>query len=163
MAVSQIDYRIQGTAQDRGTLSNNVLQRALTCGEGPSDGYAMIDVLPDDVLLEVFDAHRIRQSGISDCRRWRWDRLVHVCRRWRQIIFASPLRLCIHLRCTNGILVKNFLGCWPAFPISDGKVRFSSVQRLFFPNPEPDHRFSSGIFPNLELNHRFRFERVRFR
>jgi hypothetical protein len=138
MAVSQIDYRIQGTAQDRGTLSNNVLQRALTCGEGQSDGYAMIDVLPDDVLLVVFDAHRIRQSGISDCRGWRWDRLVHVCRRWRQIIFASPLRLCIHLRCTNGILVKNFLGCWPAFPII---VYYTHRKDIFAPmiNPDDEH------------------------
>ena len=30
---------------------------------------------------------------------------------------------------------------------SDGKVRFGSVRGLFFPNREPDHWFSSGIFP----------------
>jgi hypothetical protein len=45
---------------------------------------------------------------------------VHVCRRWRQIIFALPLRLHIHLHCTfiRGTDVRKFLGCWPAFPIS---------------------------------------------
>jgi hypothetical protein len=47
--------------------------------------------------------------------------------------------------------------------LSDGKVRFSSVQRLFCLNPEPDYWFSSGIFLNPELNSRFRFKRVRFR
>ena len=78
----------------------------------------MIDMLPDDLLLEIFDAHRISQSGFSDCRFWKWVRLVHVCQRWRQIIFDSPLRFCIHLRCTDKIDVKKFLGCWPAFPIT---------------------------------------------
>ena len=34
------------------------------------------------------------------------------------IIFASPLRLCIYLRCTDGVDVKKLLGCWPAFPIA---------------------------------------------
>ena len=46
---------------------------------------------------------------------------------------------------------------------SDGKVRFSSVQSLFFPNPELDHQFSSRDFPEPELNPRFRLKRVQFR
>ena len=72
----------------------------------------MIDMLPDDVLLEIFHADRI------DYLFWEWVRLIHVCQRWHQIIFDSPLRLCIHLRCTDKIDVKKFLGCWPAFPIT---------------------------------------------
>ncbi|KAN0132155.1 hypothetical protein V8E53_009921 [Lactarius tabidus] len=32
-------------------------------------------------------------------------------------MFAFPLRLCVHLHCTNGIHAKTFLGCWPSFPI----------------------------------------------
>ena len=46
---------------------------------------------------------------------------------------------------------------------SDGKVRFSSVQSLFFPNPDLDHQFSSRDFPEPELNPRFRLKRVQFR
>ena len=30
---------------------------------------------------------------------------------------------------------------------SDGKVQFSLVQSPFFPNPEPNHQFSSGDLP----------------
>ena len=45
---------------------------------------------------------------------------------------------------------------------SDGKVRFSSVQRPFCPNPKLNHQFSSGDFPEPELNPRFRLERVQF-
>ena len=51
----------------------------------------------------------------------------------------------------------------PALPLSDGKVRFSSVQRLFCLNPEPDYWFSSAISLNPELNPWFRFKRVQFR
>lgn len=122
MAISRSDCKIRGKAQDR----------------DQSDGYAMIDKLPDDVLLEIFDAHRIRQSGISDCSGWQWDRLVHVCRRWRQIIFASPLRLCVRLHCTNlnEIHVQKFLGCWPAFPIIVDYV--SGRPKGIFPVEAPD-------------------------
>ena len=45
---------------------------------------------------------------------------------------------------------------------SDGKVRFSSVQRPFCLNPELNHQFSSEDFPEPELNPRFRLERVQF-
>ena len=81
----------------------------------------MIEMLPDDVLLEIFDAYRILHllpKFYHHCNKWDWDRLVHVCRRWRQLIFASPLRLSVQLHCTQGIDVKKFLGCWPAFPIT---------------------------------------------
>ena len=77
----------------------------------------MIDMLPDDVLLEIFDADRI------DYLFWEWVRLIHVCQRWHQIIFDSPLRLCIHLHCTGEIDVKRFLGCWPALPITVSYTR----------------------------------------
>ncbi|KAH9167715.1 hypothetical protein EDB89DRAFT_112310 [Lactarius sanguifluus] len=82
--------------------------------QGKSCGYTtMIDMLPDDVLLDILDFHRIIESGF---RLWSL-RLAHVCRQWRQIIFASPHRLHIQLRCTYGTPVRRLLGCWPAFPI----------------------------------------------
>lgn len=78
-----------------------------------------INILPDDVLLEVFDWCRI--DGDPDQHPfdpvWKWHRLVHVCRRWRQIVFGSPLRLDLQILCTNGTPVRN-LYCWPPFPIT---------------------------------------------
>jgi hypothetical protein len=63
-------------------------------------------MLPDNVLLDVFD------FGVSE-----WHTLVHVCQRWRYIIFASPRRLDLTILCTYGTPVRKNLGCWPPFPI----------------------------------------------
>jgi hypothetical protein len=49
---------------------------------------------------------------------WGWVRLAHVCRRWRQIVYGSPLRLHIQLRCKRGTPVRTHLSCWPPFPIA---------------------------------------------
>ena len=43
---------------------------------------------------------------------------MHVCRRWRQIIFQSPHRLDLKIRCTSTTPVRENLGIWPAFPIA---------------------------------------------
>ena len=71
-------------------------------------------ILPDDALLDIFDFYQHNHSRIK-CQ-W-WSLLVHVCRRWRQIIFESPHRLNLQILCTHGTPVKNYLGVWPAFPI----------------------------------------------
>ena len=47
-----------------------------------------------------------------------WQRLTHVCRRWRQIIYASPRYLDLFLYCSNRTSVAKNLGSWPAFPIA---------------------------------------------
>ena len=72
-------------------------------------------MLPEDTLLDIFDFDRILESDYS---KWRWDRLVHVCRRWRQIIFASPLSLRLQLRCIRSTPVGKYLGVWPPFPLA---------------------------------------------
>ena len=43
--------------------------------------------------------------------------LVHVCRKWRQIIFDSPHRLNLRILCTYRTPVRKNLGVGPAFPI----------------------------------------------
>jgi F-box-like len=72
-----------------------------------------IDVLPDDVLLEIFslcgEANRFDLS-------W-WKTYVHVCRRWRQVIFASPLHLRLVLDCNPKSPVRRSLNIWPPLPI----------------------------------------------
>jgi hypothetical protein len=71
-----------------------------------------ITSLPDDALLEVFDFYMNVTRGED-----RWHTLVHVCRRWRIVVFASPHRLNLQLLCTQKRPVKKMLGIWPALPI----------------------------------------------
>lgn len=80
--------------------------------------HTSIHVLPDGVLLDIFDFCRTeRGSGVfRKHTNLEWQ-LVRVCRRWRYLIFASPSRLDLKLLCTHGTPVKKALGCWPAFPI----------------------------------------------
>jgi hypothetical protein len=90
---------------------------------------AAIDRLPDEVLETIFrfdsptPIYSDRNSFPPLHRRepWDWHRLVHVCRRWRYIIFNAPRSLELRLFCTYGTHVtgngKKNLDCWPALPI----------------------------------------------
>ena len=100
------------------------VQRALTSsGIGKSHRRAVtIGMLLDDVLLEIFDF--CRRIVHDDYPFWpavhpvsNWCILVHVCRRWRQIIFESLHRLNLRILCTHRTLVSTNLGVWPALPI----------------------------------------------
>jgi hypothetical protein len=46
-----------------------------------------------------------------------WQSLVHVCRRWRSLVLASPRRLNLRLFCTPGTPAKDTLDAWPALPL----------------------------------------------
>ena len=76
-----------------------------------------IDTLPDDVLLLIFHFNRVSSGRLDDADQlsltWRWDRLVHVCRRWRSIVFASPNFLDLKLVCGPWTPVE----LWPPLPI----------------------------------------------
>ena len=74
-------------------------------------------MLPDDVLLEIFDLCQDNDNDSPDWRVWEWRLLVHVCQRWRQIIFASPHRLNLRIFCTDETPIRKNLGIWPPFPI----------------------------------------------
>ena len=84
-----------------------------------------VNVLPDEVLLAVFDffvdqdvdqgvhlSTRHRKKEIE-----RWQPLVHVCRRWRSVVFESPHRLKLRLVCTVKTPARYTLGVWPALPL----------------------------------------------
>ncbi|KAH9169286.1 hypothetical protein EDB89DRAFT_1489661 [Lactarius sanguifluus] len=80
-----------------------------------------IDTLTDNILLEIFDLIGSSRPfyEVHFYPVWNWHTLVHVCRRWRQIIFASPHPLDLQLLCTQGTPVKKDLGLWPpTFPIA---------------------------------------------
>src|SRR6266702_3152624 len=94
------------------------LQRALTlCGTGESYRHAItISMLPDDVLLEIFDFYQ-KNHAYDIVRTCKWHILAHVCQSWRQIVLASPHRLNLQIPCTSTTPVRKNLGIWPAFPI----------------------------------------------
>jgi hypothetical protein len=76
----------------------------------------MIDILPDDVLLEIFHFYKDDPTSIR-IYTWCWITLIHVCRRWRHIIFGSPQRLNLRLVCSEKTPVRRSLDIWPPFPI----------------------------------------------
>ena len=78
-----------------------------------------IDVLPDDIILEIFDHHRLAAQEYALFGPWEWHRLAHVCQGWRSVIFASPHRLNLRLVYTYKKPVRKDLECWPpSLPIS---------------------------------------------
>ncbi|KAI0295427.1 hypothetical protein B0F90DRAFT_1148160 [Multifurca ochricompacta] len=87
---------------------------------GTSEDHECVTIssLPDDVLLEIFNRHRLFTLNGPTDDMWEWHRLTHICRRWRYLIFASPRRLDLRLLCTDGTPVRRTLDCWPALPIS---------------------------------------------
>jgi len=70
-----------------------------------------IDMLPDIALLEIFDFYM--HGAWTEA----WQMLVHVCRKWRDVVFGSPRRLNLLLSCTARKPVKAMLDVWPLFPI----------------------------------------------
>ena len=80
-----------------------------------------IGTLPDDVLLEIFSFYvhkRDKHNWYEPDKDRRWHTLVHVCRRWRTVVFASPRRLDLRLLCTEKSPVREMLDIWPVLPIS---------------------------------------------
>ena len=82
---------------------------SVTSSDEYSAGRVTFDMLPDDVLLDIFDFYRMDFSYYP----WRWHKLVHVCRRWRHVIFASPRRLDLQFLCTPNTPVRELLDFLP--------------------------------------------------
>ena len=68
-------------------------------------------MIPDIALLEIFDSY------VGEQQTEVWHRLVHVCRKWRNVVFGSPLRLGLRLLCTSSTPVRETLDVWPLLPI----------------------------------------------
>jgi hypothetical protein len=47
-----------------------------------------------------------------------WEKLMHVCQRWRYLIFESPIRLNLQLYCTVQLPVRKLWDVWPPFPLA---------------------------------------------
>jgi len=68
-------------------------------------------MLPDIALLEIFDFFYV-DAWIET-----WYTLVHVCQKWRNLVFWSPRRLNLRLYCTDRTPVRETIDAWPLLPI----------------------------------------------
>ena len=112
-------------------------------------GRVTIDILPDDVLLHIFHFVRVicadsmrfpnyRRRG-KNMVRWPpswWHPIVHVCRNWRSVVFASPRFFDVRLVCNPTTRVE-LMDVWPPLPII-------ITNGVYFPLPE-DCNFDVAI------------------
>jgi hypothetical protein len=75
-------------------------------------GQMTINILSDDELLCIFDCYVAEAPNIEV-----WHTLIHVCQRWRNIVFGSPRRLNLRIACKSLRPVRKKLDVWPAIPI----------------------------------------------
>ena len=108
-----------------------------------------IDMLHDDVLLDIFDffaeEYSFSKEGLEE-----WQTLVHVCRRWRSLVFGSPRRLNLRLFCSDETPARGTLDVWPALPlfIVGGGIA-ESVDNIVAVLERSDRVFDIGL-RNLE-------------
>ena len=76
-----------------------------------------MDTLPDDVLLAIFNSYLNEDREYSVIRARAWRSLVHVCRRWRSVVFGSPRHLDLQLVCTGRTPTRDRLDIWPTLPL----------------------------------------------
>jgi hypothetical protein len=97
---------------------HNIMQRLLLTRRDVGQVMS-IDMLPDDVLLKIFDLFQEEEYEIIDEGIERWQSLVHVCRRWRWVVFGSPRRLNLRLLCSDSEITpaRDTLDVWPALPL----------------------------------------------
>jgi hypothetical protein len=87
-------------------------------------GRVTIDILPDDVLLEIFDHYVAEADQHGNYEGW--QTLVHVCQKWRYVVFQSPLRLNLRILCSAKTPVREKLAVWPPLPIIIVHLRYLS-------------------------------------
>lgn len=88
----------------------------------------MIGSLPDEILLKIFRYYLHKSPRF-------WPTLVHICRTWRRIVFASQHTLRLRLFCAPGTPVLKTLDCWPALPIA---IEYGGSLALDLPAPEDE-------------------------
>ncbi|KAH8984725.1 hypothetical protein EDB92DRAFT_1467622 [Lactarius akahatsu] len=109
------------------------LQPVTTPGQSPRR--ITIGDLSDNDLLNIFHYY-------LDVSPQHWPRLVHICRRWRRIIFASQQALHLQIFCTHGTPVLKTLDRWPAQPIV---VKYGGSLELDPPAPEDEDNILAAL------------------
>ncbi|KAH9018086.1 hypothetical protein EDB84DRAFT_1581626, partial [Lactarius hengduanensis] len=111
------------------------LQPVTTQGECPIR--IMIEKLSDEVLLSIF-----RYYLDASPRFWIRVVLVHICRKWRRIVFASSQALRLRLFYTHGSPFLKALNHWPSLPIV---VEYGGSLELDPPAPEDDDNIMAAL------------------
>jgi F-box-like len=111
-----------------------------------------VESLPDEVLLEVFYFLLI-SIGREGLDQKGWLELVHVCRRWRCVVFDAPLRLDLKVCCTSKTPVIKLLHIWPEFPLI---IHWWDEE--FLPDSDDEERLDNVI---AALEHRDRVREVK--
>ena len=109
---------------------------------------ARMDMLPDVALLEIFHFYVDQDPWITE-----WHTLVHVCRKWRDVVFGSPRRLDLRLWCNANTPVRERLDVWPHLPIAIGGngVRKWGVDNLIAALKHNDRICQIDIWPDSSL------------
>lgn len=63
----------------------------MTTSDWCNSGHVAIDILPKDVLLEIFYFLVVESYEFEVENWWHWHILIHVCQTWRNVIFGSLL------------------------------------------------------------------------
>ena len=103
----------------------------------------MVDSLPDELLVEIFDWCRLDDEFRWNHRR-RWHNLLQVCRRWRDVMIEWAIRLKIGFLCN------------PANPITtmpSGLIQIPLIIRFKYLYPVPT-RFRENLVLALQNRHR---------
>ncbi|KAH9972657.1 hypothetical protein BGW80DRAFT_1459742 [Lactifluus volemus] len=105
-------------------LGSSIQEGILNAGESLRNcKISPIKALPNEILLTIFDF--CQAAAIKEPYSWLvcwppvWCELVHVCQRWRYVVFSSPLRLGLRLYCSDHHrrFVREMLDVWPSIPI----------------------------------------------
>jgi hypothetical protein len=93
---------------------------------GQNYRHITIEMVPDDILLEMFDFYRLNAVQVARGRPWKWQCLVHVCRRWRYIVSNSPRCLDLRIIFKSTAPMKSILDLWPRLPIV---IRYNGTEK----------------------------------
>ena len=77
-------------------------------------------MVPEDILLEIFDFYRLWAIKQNQEQPWEWRHLAQVCRKWRYVISLSPRRLDLRILCEYGSPIEEVLYSWPTLPVVIG-------------------------------------------
>jgi hypothetical protein len=110
-------------------------------------------MLPDDVQLEILAIYLNEvlddyEDDLHLILAWQqaWQTLVHVCRRWRTVVFGSPRRLNLRLVCDKGTPARDTLDVWPPLPLE--------IFDRGFLDEDEDEDVMDNIFAVLERSDR---------
>ena len=123
-----------------------------------------IDDLADDVLLEIFGFFVVKYQDLDirqlvdyDTKRKieSWQLLVHVCRRWRDLVLGSPRHLNLQICCRPRLFPRSDV--WPPLPL----LIWGSVTRTSVHDVIAELKHSDRIYQiNLKCNTSWELENI---